>query len=199
MQFSFEDLPYYSNQTLGFSQSASLDGSVAIPTGPSTVDWAYTIQNAQVTLSGMSLAGGFGTAAGTFDGPATLTVTGHLIKTDTLADLTGAVTLLVATMDSASLGMSEQFSQFASGSALFTTTGGALFGGIVDGGNTVVLEDFGMSLWGSGVDVLFGDNAMTPPNASVQITTDAIPEPATMGLLAMGLLILSRKRNNAVK
>ena len=196
MQFSFIGLPYYSNQTLGFSKGTSFVVDIAIPTGPSTVDYAYTIQNAIVTLSDMSLTGGLGTSTGTFDAPATLTVTGNLLN-DASTDLTGNVTLLVATMDSASLVMAEVFSRFASGAALFTTTGGALFGGVADGGDTLVLEDFGMGLWGSGVNVLFGGNAMSPYTAGVQITTDAVPEPATMGLLAMGLLILSRKRKNA--
>ncbi len=191
MQFSFIGLSYYSNQTLGFSQGTSLVADIAIPTGPDTVDYAYTIQDAVMTLSNMSLTDGFDTAAGTFDGPATLTVTGNLINS-TSTNLTGNVTLLVASMDSSNLVMSEVFSQFAAGSALFTTYGGALFDGVADGGDTLVLRDFGMGLWGSGVDVLFGNNSMSPPTAGVQIT---IPEPATMGLLSMGMLILLRKRN----
>jgi len=197
MQFSFIGLPYYSNQTLGFSAGTSLAGDVAIPTGPSTVDYAYTIQNAVVTLSNMSLTSGAGTSTGTFDGPATLTVTGNLIKKATAANLTGNVTLFEAQMDSSDLVMQQVYSQFAAGSALFTTTSGALFDGVADGDDTVYLEDFGMGLWGSGVTVLFGDNSMTPYNAGIQITTDAIPEPATIGLLSMGMLSLLRKRRNA--
>lgn len=78
MQFSFLGLPYYSSQTLGFSASSSIVGDVAIPTGPSTSVYAYTIQNAVVTLSNMTLASGIGTNTATFSGPATLTVTGMM-------------------------------------------------------------------------------------------------------------------------
>lgn len=197
MQFSFIGLPYYSSQTLGFSASTSLAGDVAIPTGPSTAVYAYTIQNAVVTLSNMSLSSGFGTSAGTFDGPATLTVTGNLVKKSTSTNLTGNVTLFEAQMDSSSLAMQQIYNQFAAGSALFTATSGALFDGVADGDDTIYLEDFGMGLWGSGVNVLFGDNSMSPYTAGVQITTDAVPEPATIGLLAMGILSLLRKRRNA--
>ena len=193
VQFSFIGLPYYSSQTLGFSQAPSLVGDAAIATGPGTVDYAYSIKDAVVTLSDMALVSGYGTSAGSFGGPATLTVTGKLIKNATSADLTGNVTLLVATMSSPSLDVCEVFSQFASGAALFSTTGGELFGGVADGANTLFVGDFGMGLWGSGVDVLFADNSMAPYNAGVQITT---PEPATIGLFSMGMLILLRKRKS---
>lgn len=193
MQFSFEDLPYYSGQTLGFSQATTLNADVAIYT---TGDYAYTISNPVVTLSDMSLTGGFGTSTGTFGGPATLTVTGNLIKNSTAVDLTGNVTLLVASMDTGSFVMSELFSEYAAGSALFTPTGGALFGGVTDGSDLVKLSNFAMGLWGYGTDVLFGNNSMTPPDASVQISAQ-IPEPLTLSLLSAGLLILSRRRKNA--
>ena len=199
MVFSYNaGLPYYSNETLGFSQSTSIVGDVAIPTGPGTVEWAYSIQNAVVTLSDMSLVSGFNTTTGTFDGSAAMvTVTGNLIKNSNSADLTGNVTLLEASMDSSTFEMSEIFSQFASGSTTFTTDGGALLAGVLDGDDTVVLEEFGMGLWGTGVNVLFGANSMSPYTAGVQITTDAlVPEPATMGLLSLGMLILSRRRKN---
>jgi hypothetical protein len=195
MQFSFRNLPYYSNQTLGFSQGTSLSADVGIPTGPSTVDYAYAISNGVVTLSNMSLTSGVGTKTGTFSGPATLTVTGNLIKKATSADLTGNVTLFVAQMDSSSMVMTEVLSKFASGSALFTPVSGALFTGVTDGSQTIVLPDFTMGLWGKGVTVLFGAaNSMTPTTASVQITTDAVPEPLTISLLAAGMLVLSRKQ-----
>jgi hypothetical protein len=37
---------------------------------------------------------------------------------------------------------------------------------------------------------------MTPTTASVQITTDAVPEPLTVSLLAAGMLVVSRKRKS---
>lgn len=195
MQFSFRNLNYYSSQALGFSQGTSLSADVAIPTGPGTVDYAYAISNAVVTLSTMPLTNGVGTNTGTFSSPATLTVTGNLIKKSTSADLTGNVTLFVATMDSSSMVMTEALSKFATGSALFTPTGGALFTGVADGSITLVLPEFTMGLWGRGVTVLFGAaNSMTPTTASVQITTNAVPEPLTISLLAAGMLALSRKR-----
>lgn len=197
MQFSFVDLPYYSSQTLGFSQGTALAGDVAIPTGPGTVDWAYTIQDAVVTLSNMPLIAGLNTSSGTFSGPATLTVTGSLISSS--GALTANTTLLIAQMDSATFLMQQAFPGFASGLGFFTTTGGALFGGVSDGSNQVVLKGFEMGLWGSGTSVLFGaSNSMTPDTAGIQITTDAIPEPATLGLLSLGMLLISRKRRNKV-
>jgi len=199
MQFSFTSLPYYSNQTLGFSnQATSLVADVAIPTGPSTVDWAYSIQNAVVSLSGMPLVSGVNTSSGTFGGPATLTVTGSLISSS--GALTANTTLLIAQMDSATFMMQQAFPGFASGLGMFTTTGGALFGGVDDGSNKVVLKGFEMGLWGSGTSVLFGaSNSMTPDTAGIQITTDAIPEPATLGLMVGvggGMLFLRRRRQN---
>lgn len=194
MQFSFENLPYYSNGTLGFSQGTSLSADVAIPTGPSTVDYAYSIRNAVMTLSNMPLTAGYGSESGTFSGPATLTVTGRLIKNATLADLTGNVTLFVAQMDSASIVMSEIFDTYAEGAALFTPTSGALVSGVADGSITLVLPEFAMGLWGMGADVWFADNSMTPADAGVLITTDAVPEPMTLTLLSAGILMLSRKR-----
>jgi len=200
IQFSFIGLPYYSQQTLGFSQAAEFDGSVAIPTGSDTVDYgAYTISGAVVTLSSTALSDGYDTSTGTFDGPITLTITGTLYDVQTLTAITGNVVLLEASMDSDSLVMEEVFTNFASGSALFTTTGGALYlgnGGVVNGDEVLYLDDFGMGLWGSGVTVLFGDDSMTPYNASLQITTNAIPEPATLGLLSIGTIFLARKRKN---
>jgi len=194
MQFSFEDLPYYSNQTLGFDQATTLNADVAIYT---TGVYAYTITDAVVSLSDMALTSGGGTT-GTFAGPATLTVTGNLIKNSTAASLTsGSVTLLVATMDADSFVMSQVFDYYAAGSALFTPTGGALLGGVADGSDLVKISNFGMGLWGYGTNVLFGtNNSMTPDEAGVQINAQ-IPEPLTISLLSMGLLILSRRRKNA--
>jgi hypothetical protein len=196
MQFSFENLPYYSNQMLGFSQGTSLSADVAIPTGPSTVEYAYSIRNAVVTLSNMPLTLGYGTNSGTFSGPATLTVTGRLIKNATLTDLTGNVTLFVAQMDSASLVLSQIFANYADGAALFTPTSGALVSGVADGSVTLVLPEFAMGLWGWGANVSFANNSMSPPNAGVQITTDAVPEPMTLSLLSAGIFMLSRKWKN---
>ena len=196
MQFSFQDLPYYSNQTLGFNQASTIAGDVAIPTGPGTVDYAYTIQGAVVALSGMDLVGGLGTNTGTFGGPAILTVTGDLVKTSTETSLTGgAVVLFEAEMIQDTLTMTEVLTDFAAGGAFFNTIGGALLTGVADGAMTLVLEDFEMGLWGKQTQVLFGaENAMTPPLAQLQITTDAVPEPATLALLSVGLLAVVRKR-----
>ena len=198
ISFSFDILPYYSNPTLGFSQGTSLVADVAIPTGPATVDWAYTIRNAVVTLSDMDKEPGSTATTGIFGGPATLTVEGNLVSNATSTDLTGNVILFEAVMDSSELIMSEIFSEYCSGGAVFTTSGGLLKTGVADpdAGNTVFLEEFGMGLWGYGGVVNFDASSMTPDEAGVLITTDAVPEPATLGLLSMGLVILSRKRKN---
>ncbi|MHC4951038.1 MAG: PEP-CTERM sorting domain-containing protein [Planctomycetota bacterium] len=192
MSFTFSPLPYYSSKTLGFGSgtAGNTDADVAVPTAPG---YTYSVRDAVVTLSNMALTGGVGTPTGTFAGPGTLTVTGRLLN-DVGTDLTGDTILLVAQMDSP-LVLGEIFSQYTSSVTPFTTTSGALFDGVVDGADTLFLEDFAMGLWGHGVDVLFGEtNSMSPTTAGVQITTDAIPEPATMGLLSMGMLILSRRR-----
>jgi hypothetical protein len=194
MQFSFENLTYYSNQVLGFSQGTSLAGDVGILTG-STVNYDYRIGNAVVNLSNMPLTAGYSTSSGTFPGPATLTVTGNLIKKATSTDLTGNVTLLVAQMDSPSLVMSEVFIDYAEGAALFTPTSGALFDGVADGADMIVLPEFAMGLWGWGVNVMFADNSMRPTDAGIQITTN-VPEPVTLSLLSAGILVLSRKRRS---
>ena len=192
MSFTFSPLPYYSSQTLGFSSgtAGNSDADVAIPTAS---EYTYRVRDAVVTLSNMALTSGINTTEGTFSGPGTLTVTGRLLN-DSDVDLTGDTTLLVAQMDSPLI-LGEIFSQYTSSVTPFTTTSGALFDGVEDGGDTLFLEDFAMGLWGHGADVLFGEsNSMSPTTAGVQITTDAVPEPATMGLLSMGMLILSRRR-----
>ena len=69
--------------------------------------------------------------------------------------------------------------------------------GVADGADTLILEEFEMGLWGKNVPVWFGaENAMTPELAQLQITTDAVPEPATMMLLGLGGLLVARKRKN---
>jgi hypothetical protein len=190
MAFSFENLKYYSNQALSFSQGTFIVADVGIAAG-SGVSYDYTITNAVVTLGTMPLTGGYGTNSGTFSSPATLTVTGNLIKNATSTDLTGNVTLLTAQMDSATMVISQVFSKYASGDAMFSPIGGALFAGVDDGAEKIVLQPFSMGFWAWGTTVLFADNTMTAPEAGIQIS---VPEPLSITLLAVGMLAVSRKR-----
>ena len=189
MAFSFENLKYYSNKTLGFSQSAFVNADVAVASG----SYDYTITNAVVTLSNMPLTAGYGTNSGTFSSPATLTVTGNLIKNATSADLTGNVTLFTAQMDSATMVISQIVSKYASGDAMFSPVSGALFTGVTDGADVIVLQPFSMGMSVLGTTVLFADNTMTALEAVMQIS---VPEPLTITLLAAGMLAVSRKRKS---
>ena len=203
VQFSFGQTLFYSgsDQTFTFDYPA-VNGILKVPSGSG---YQYSIENAVVSfqdsalLADNTVAGGL--ANGTFTGGIDLTVTGRLVKTDTDAEYADGV-LITATMDDMQWTIQETssfsgISQVA-GLATFTTTGGVLFDGQGPAELDILrLYEFDLGFFATAMNVTeFGQDDIVATAATVQMQ---IPEPATVGLLSLGMLSVGLFRKDRSK
>lgn len=199
IQFSFAESLFYSGADQAFTFSeAAVTGELNLPGGPL---YGYSIHSAMVSFTDSALisddsAGGV--ASGTFAGGITLTVTGRVVENATNTEYAPAgSTLIVATMDDGTWVIEEPHNNFAVGHAQFTTTDGLLYSGLEAGDVTMTMEEFVMGFYTltTGELTHFGDDDIAGMAPAIHLH---IPEPATLSLLSLGVLALSRKRKKNV-
>lgn len=193
VQFTFGAGTYYqgATQQFVFNQNA-LTGDLSVLKNLTETDYEYSIHNAAVTISPCGLL----SAPGTFAGGVILTVKGQLVDnaTNTAYSLAGD-TLLTATMNDAVWDISEPFSYYVYGGGTFSPTGGLLYAGLDAGGNTVKVTDFVFGFFAvSTLGGSFGTKDVSAMQSSIQLHSDVVPEPATIALLSIGMVCLTRRQ-----
>jgi hypothetical protein len=169
----------------------------------------YAIENMSVSISPCALkqnrsAGG--QAIGDFYGGGVLTITGDLMQANNGAPYGGVLysgTILQANMVKSvteywTLKETASISSIVTAALALTGAGGGLHSGITFGSDTMVIGDMSLKLQFITPDITtFGTGEYQLAGAPTVQISAALPEPATLMLLSVGGLLISKRKRTS--
>jgi hypothetical protein len=199
---------YYVNNEFVLNANGTADVQVyGAPVGV----YDYTVENLNVTISGMDIEGDYssilGQAKGEFYGGGVLTITGELYAKDSAGNPTGPIldsgVMLQADMNlsgSETWTLEEQFyyaSNIVQSETLYLSPSGTegLAVGLSAGDDTMIIGDMNLTMQfiTPGINEFGTDDWQAAEAPAIQLSAE-IPEPATMLLLTFGSVLVSMRK-----